>query len=179
MKVLIINGAPQSGKDTFIDFINEEPNHGANVYAYSSIDCIKEAAKKIGWDERKDTRGRKFLSDLKDALTAYNDTPFWEVVRHGMLANENNYEFFCVCAREPAEIQKLVEYYEKACIDCHAVLIKNDKAEEDAMKNQTNHADRNYMNFVYHFIINNNSTLDVFQRNVRNFLYLLNQRKAA
>ena len=72
MKIICVNGYARSGKDTFCNFAFY---HRGLVYTYSTIDEVKKLAKKIGWDGEKDAKGRKFLSDLKDCLTEYNDLP--------------------------------------------------------------------------------------------------------
>ena len=45
-------------------------------YILSTVDFVKEIAKKCGWDGTKDLKNRKFLSDLKDLLTNWNNVPF-------------------------------------------------------------------------------------------------------
>ena len=77
MKYVIINGSGGVGKDLFC-------NHAKIVlrsmnkefFNYSTVDYVKESAMKLGWNGIKDERGRKFLSDLKAAMTEYNDIPF-------------------------------------------------------------------------------------------------------
>ena len=73
MKIIVINGSGGAGKDTFIKYCREA-NH--EIYSFSTVDYVKDIATLIGWNGKKDMRGRRFLSDLKDALSEYNDTPF-------------------------------------------------------------------------------------------------------
>lgn len=69
--VIIINGRGGSGKDAVCAA-------AAGKYAVrnvSSIDPVKEIARTCGWHGEKDEKARRFLSDLKQALIAYNDLP--------------------------------------------------------------------------------------------------------
>ena len=84
----------------------------------STIDFVKRIATQVGWNGLKEAKDRKFLSDLKDLLTEYNDVPFTVVenqIRQSyfhfnkeMKIPENRIVFFVHC-REPQEIQKFVD----------------------------------------------------------------------
>ena len=65
MKIIVINGRGGVGKDEFIKWCREANN---DIYSVSSVDYVKEIARLIGWNGEKDVKGRKFLSDLKDAF---------------------------------------------------------------------------------------------------------------
>ncbi len=73
-KLIIINGVARSGKDTFIDIFKSLNPNTINI---SSIDKVKELAREMGWDGTKDDKSRKFLSDLKDLWTDYNNNIFF------------------------------------------------------------------------------------------------------
>ena len=161
MRVLIINGAPRSGKDTFIELLSET---GAEVWPYSSIDWVKSKAELLGWDGNKDAVGRKFLSDIKDACTEYRDIPFQQVIKKLNRALQMSIDYFCVNIREPSEIKKLVSYCDGVNIPCYTIRIQNTKAEEAATGLDYT-GDSQYMDFDYDFTIPNNSTIGHF-RNV-------------
>ena len=46
---------------------------------FSTVDKIKEIARDFGWDGEKTPKARKFLSDLKDVFTDWNDLPVRDV----------------------------------------------------------------------------------------------------
>ena len=69
--VFIIGGKGGSGKDAFCDAASVT----WKVRNRSSITPIKEMAARIGWDGKKDERGRLLLVRLKEAMTDYNDLP--------------------------------------------------------------------------------------------------------
>ena len=70
MKIILVNGAPGVGKTTFENFCLESRSP---IYILSTIDPIKKIASYVGWDNKKTSKNRKFLSDLKDLMTEYND----------------------------------------------------------------------------------------------------------
>lgn len=72
--IFIINGSGGVGKDTFCNLVDEVSN--GQVYSYSSVNLVKKVAEMCGWNGAKEEHDRKFLSDLKDLLTKYNDAPF-------------------------------------------------------------------------------------------------------
>ena len=86
IKVVVVNGRPESGKTTFEEKCKElvnasstfwlDENKRMMVDVISTVDFIKQIAIECGWDGVKTPRNRKFLSDLKDLLTEWNDVPF-------------------------------------------------------------------------------------------------------
>ena len=78
MKIICINGYPQSGKDTFVNFCY---SFGSIIQSYSTVDFVKKIAKECGWNGVKDLKSRKFLSDLKDILTEWDDIPVRDIKR--------------------------------------------------------------------------------------------------
>jgi len=163
-KVLIINGAPRSGKDTFIDCMQEI----TDTVRYSSIDWVKEKAKLLGWDGKKNAKGRRFLSDIKNATTEYNNTPFKEIIKQFDCYPSAQFKFICVNIREPSEIKKLVSYCKNKNIECFTIRIVNDEAEKKA-KAFSNTGDNGYMNYNYNYKLENNYTLNSFKRSVFDF----------
>ena len=70
--IIIVNGCGGVGKDEFVKALDEL----ITVFSYSTIDTYKKIAKEsFDWDEVKDEKGRKLLSDLKLAGINYNDAP--------------------------------------------------------------------------------------------------------
>lgn len=155
VKVIVINGAGTSGKDTFIDLFTEvvkEVSDKSSVYRFSSVDEVKYHASCMGWDGVKDDKGRRFLSDIKDAMTLYNDAPYNYMARQvkGVESlGEDAFIFFHV--REPSEIKKMVDRL-------HAVtlLIERPTVKEESF---TNHADKNVKDYEYDYQVCNDGTL--------------------
>ena len=177
MIVLIINGAPRAGKDTFIELVAEVI--GEPVAVYSSIDWVKEQAKIMGWDGVKDTKGRAFCSEIKDACTKYNDRPFTEIMKmyeKAIIPPYNRMPYFCTNIREPAEITKLEDHCAERSISCYSIWIRNHTAEKNA-ETLTNSGDTQYMNHSYSFQVPNHTTLDDFKNGVEILLSIITQRE--
>jgi len=109
-KIIVINGSPQSGKDTFIDSLREL--NLIKVFNLSSVDKIKDSAKFLGWSGFKDDQSRKFLSDLKQLSINFNNGPINYLVDEitKIIDNYSNAFIFCHI-REEGEINKLQAYF--------------------------------------------------------------------
>ena len=147
-KVFILNGVGKSGKDTFSSFLrNYIP-----TYKYSIVDLPKEAAKVLGWDGGKTERDRKFLSDIVDLATEYNDSPYNDVVSLvEAFDNELSEEVLIIDMRDPKDIARAVTDFE-----AETILVKN----PSVRKIESNHADANVENYEYDYIIENDGTLE-------------------
>lgn len=148
-KVVIINGVGGSGKDTFVKYLSKYmPTHH-----YSIVNLSKEVATLLGWDGGKTEKDRKFLSDIMDISTEYNDAPFQDVVslvadfKNGKL----NADVLVIDMRDPKDIARAVEIF-----GATTVLIRNPRAESI----ETNHADRDVEDFKYDYVIDNDGTFE-------------------
>lgn len=163
-KIIVINGAPGSGKTTFERICKERLGEDKCII-YSTIEPVKELAYTCGWSGEKTPEARKFLSDFKDLLSAspWGNMPFqWAKAKiqyeeDFYLENHDSTDelVFFIDVREPLEIQKL-----KDELDAFTILIHNVEAEERAA---SNHADANVLDFSYDLVIDNNESLDEFE----------------
>lgn len=168
MKVIVVNGAPCSGKDTFVNFcLKKMGNFGRLV---SSVDFVKYIAKKCGWNGEKTLKNRKFLSDLKDLLTEWDDVPYKKIYEEIVLFKNELEEYdiddscsavFVMC-REPKEIQKIVDR-----LNAIAIYITRVEAENQVV---SNHADANVKEFNYNEYIDNNGTLEELEEKANDFI---------
>ena len=173
MKYFIVNGKPCSGKDTFVNFCLEEL--GAFGKLISTVDFVKKIATKCGWDGTKDSKNRKFLSDLKDLLTNWGDVPYTKTLQEIKLFYydleyydvENSGVVF-IMSREPEEISR----FEKE-LGAKSILIRRNAVE---FNEQSNHADSEVLNHKYHYIIDNNDTLEELKIKAKEFCnYIKNE----
>lgn len=168
MKVFIINGSGCSGKDTFVDQLEQL----TSVYRHSTIDTIKNIAESyFGWDGEKDAKGRKLLSDLKIASIEYNDMPHNEMkISIDYAEQSGQYDIFTCMIRDIPEIEKAVndpDLRDKII----TILITSDRT-----KNNTygNIADDNVLNYVYDYYLDNSGTIDDLKESAKLLLIDLN-----
>ena len=130
-KVVIINGKPQSGKDTFCKYAQGycDDDESANTLIISSVDPLKEMLTQLGWDGTKTDKIRDMLMDMKQLWVQNQDGPtmflFNNILEfHKACTGEDNIVF--VHIREPEEIKKLVNAltgYESMGIDVISLLV--------------------------------------------------------
>jgi len=167
--ILIINGKPGSGKDTFISEIenNVSKIKGYRCIHISTIDYIKQiAAECFEWNRVKDEKGRKFLSELKRISSEYNLMPFRRTTHiiNSYIQQYKDLNFvFLIQSREPEDIKRFVDYYTS---NCKTILIQR-----DIKINFDNYTDLNIENYNnYDFIIENNESIEEFKEKILNFI---------
>lgn len=154
-KIIVINGMGGVGKSTFISLCHEiDPR----VIETSTVDFVKKIALQAGWDGVKDEKGRKLLSDIKDALERYDDIPN-KKINDFIQSHLDNIIF--VNAREPHNIQ-----YYKDKYNAITVLVTN----LNAKTVHGNHADENIYDYNYDIHIDNSGTLEQLKKVAKVFL---------
>lgn len=157
-QVFVINGVGRSGKGEFCKFLNKY----IPTYNYSIANLPKEAATLLGWDGGKTERDRKFLSDMVDISTEYNDAPFQDVVsivtdfKNGRLGAD----VLVIDMRDPRDIARAVETF-----GAKTIFIKNPGVEAIT----SNHADRDVENYEYDYVIHNDGTLEDLDKKAKEF----------
>ena len=148
-KIFVQNSVGGSGKDTWAGLVGKY----ISTHKYSIIDLPKEAAKILGWDGGKTEKDRKFLSDIMDLSTDYNDSPFQDVlsVVNDFKNNLIEDEVLFIDMRDPKDIARAVETF-----GAETILVRNPNVE----KIESNHADANVENYEYDYIIENDGTLE-------------------
>lgn len=158
-KVFILNGVGAVGKGTFVEFVSKH----IPTYKYSIADLSKEAATILGWDGGKTEKDRRFLSDIIDLATEYNDSPFQDVVSivTDFKSNKIETDVLFVDMRNPKDIARAVKTF-----DAETVLLRNPRVKPI----ETNHADRNVENYKYDYIIENDGTLEQLKEKAKTFV---------
>lgn len=161
-KVIIINGHGTAGKDTFIDKFAEvaEEVYGdaLPVFRFSSVDEVKKYAMLLGWDSVKDEKGRRFLSDIKDALTRYNDAPFsYMQKKYAEVSELSSHSVIFFHVREPEEIARAVKEF-----NATTVLL-----ERECATTFTNHADTGVYDYTYDYYVRNYGTISDLKATAR------------
>lgn len=173
MKVIAINGYPQSGKSTFVEFIKK---WNKPTLELSMVDLTKKVAKAAGWAGEKEPADRRFLAHLKDLLEEWRDRPYQYVynqitgtAKHYKedFVDDYFYDNFIVFvhAREAKDIDRLKEDF-----GAKALLIKRDEVDENE---QSNHADKAIDDYEYDYTITNNEGLEQLEDKARVFISLI------
>lgn len=153
-QIFIINGSGGVGKSTFCRmlflFNNKFPGISVPIKIISSVDQIKKIAEFVGWNAKfKTEKDRKFLSDLKDLCSEYNDFSFNYIATQVKLFRESYKYVLFIHIREPKEIERA-----KQAFNAKTILIKRDNVKHIT----SNKADREVFDYDYDIVINNNGS---------------------
>ena len=173
VKVVVVNGRPGVGKSEFERLCKEQcnvfhrmrgfvPGHELWIDITSTVDFVKEIAYDCGWDGTKTLENRKFLSDLKDLLTKWNDVPYKMIESRINRSPQSSDWIVFVDCRESAEIQKL-----KEGLNATTLLIRRESVEDNET---SNHADANVFNYQYDLTIENNSDIIDLEKKAKEFI---------
>lgn len=158
--VCIVNGYPESGKDTFCEFIADK--YLSTIH--STVAVPKAIFTIMGWDGVKTPEIRDGLYTLKDLYSNLFDGSFRDLVSAIHKAIGNDLVFLFVMIREPNEIARVKEWCRLSQIPCYTVFVKRD------VKGQyNNHADAEVENYDYDFIVPNDGTLEEFKTTALDF----------
>lgn len=149
--VVIINGRGGVGKDTFCNVISD----CCNVLNVSSIDPVKEIARTVGWQNGKEFKDRKFLSDMKSLLVEYNDYPTQYLLsEYKRFMEDDIYQVMFVHIREPKEIEKF-----RALIDGRCITLKITRSDIENVV-FGNSSDDNVDDYNYDYTYHNDTPLE-------------------
>lgn len=156
MKLIVINGTAESGKDEFVEFIRSE----YKALNHSTIDPVKAAMTCLGWNGIKTDRDRQMMVCLKQLWIKWgNGNSCVDWVEKMYYTNLTHDMMFIHC-REPEEIQKIVDRIKGTV----TLLISSKRG-----KVLENGADNVVENYKYDYIIFNNGTLDELRENAIEF----------
>jgi len=153
--VVLVNGFPTSGKDTFCEFA-EKKYVSEN---FSTVGTVKEIARMMGWDGEKTPRNRDMLSALKDFYVEWFDGTFNEITNLISSCQNTEVQFVFIHAREPEEIGRVKNWCRENKFRCYTVFIFR----IGVSKEHGNHADANVQDFSYDVYLNNCGTLEEFE----------------
>ena len=148
----VINGSGGAGKDTLCSLAAK---HFKTV-TVSSIDPIKKIARENGWNGEKDLKSRKFLADLKQVFSDYNDLPTVYTIDKYKEFLENDAELFFVHIREGEQIAHFVDEAKKVGIAPKTLLIRSKRCEAV----YGNASDDDVENYNYDYYYYNDTPLE-------------------
>jgi hypothetical protein len=144
--VVVVNGAPRSGKDTFCESCKRycDANELANVMVLSSVDPIKQMLYNFGWDGQKSDDIRDIIVKMKqiwinaqNGPTAFMLTNIMEFHKNHIC--EDNIVFLHI--REPEEIDKIRDIlagFNAIGIEFYTILLTREQADHSDQRDADN-----------------------------------------
>lgn len=183
-RVIIINGVPTSGKDTFVQMVADycDMDESANVFNISSVEPIKDMLIGFGWDGKKKSYDiREMIAGIKQLWVETQNGPttflFTNIYQYHMMhAGEDNIIFCHI--REPLEIQKLVDVL--SGMDIMGITVTTLLMNRIVAYSNTNVSSDdvdNINSYKYDNIVHNDGTLDQLKEMAENFVNLLLEEK--
>jgi hypothetical protein len=151
--VIVINGKAEVGKDTLCDFVI---NHYF-AEKISSITPILKIARDNGWNGTKNSKSRKFLSDLKRAFIDFNNLPNIYLVEECNRFLQSDNDILFVHIRESDQINEFLLNIKNTCVYC-TLLINNMKKKKPVFWG--NDSDDYVDNYRYSYTYYNIMTLE-------------------
>lgn len=133
IKCYLINGVGRSGKNTFIEYVEEIINKEylqIQVIDHSTVDRVKEAMELLGWNRNdKSDEARNFMSELKNLSEEFNNFPNNECVDMIKMIVEDPHNFgdyfVFFHVREAKNIKELKERIMGLC-EIKSILIERE-----------------------------------------------------
>ena len=162
-KVIIVNGYPRSGKDTFVEFLTDLSV--VDVIEHSTISFSKYIAELMGWNGIKTIHSREMLSELKAFGNKWFDKSFKDMT--SLIQYHHNQDTIIVFhIREPKEILRVVEWCERRRVEVTTVFVDGVRSEKD----QSNESDLNVESYKYDLCLYNNGTLEEYKHSIKHLL---------
>lgn len=159
--IFVINGSGGVGKDT----VCAMAARFWRVQNISSITPILDVARAAGWDGAKTPASRRFLSQLKEVCTEFNDLPFRYCMEQLANFRQGDNEILLVHIREPEEIDR---FRQAAGEGCKAVLVRRPALEQERGL-LGNRSDDGVGEYAYDGVFLNDGPLDGMPEKVRSF----------
>lgn len=168
-KIFILNGAAESGKDKFVELVNQ---YALSMHYSYVLNSKKAATEYFGWSGGKTERDRKFLADLNTLSSEYNDYPFQDVKSLAVDfagGRFENVQFLFIDAREVSAIDRMKQEFRAETIFVHR------KGVEPIT---SNHADMDVKTkYDYDYYIENDGSIEDLDKVAKEFVNYIKERK--
>lgn len=167
--VIIINGKPRVGKDTFAHIVFKLLSNEW-VVNLSTVDPVRKIMDIFRIDVTKKTPEiRRAMSDCKEFLETFDVTTDYVVNMIESVVNkiEGNPVFIVHC-REPQNIDKLKSRLTPQHYVVTVLLERN--TENVQYADADNDSDNNVANYSYDYVLHNNGNLEDFEKTVATYL---------
>jgi len=164
-QIIIYNGLPESGKDTFVNYCIEFlPKNSAENF--SIVDPFKNILALFGWGGEKTPEFRKLLCDMENIS---NDLSEFGIRNLGSRIINSPKEVFFVAIRKPDRISGFSAYMQNM-IFCKITTLLVERPGHTI--NSSVDADNKHIiyNQIYNFKIKNNGSLTELKREAKKFV---------
>lgn len=164
--VIIINGLPLSGKDTFVGFVKHAVTADGRIgfEELSSIQSVKDMLHDIGVNvTNKTDADRKLLSEIGDSLEAHSMYKTTKMIKavNKFHNNTRMHGVYFLYIREPGMIKYAEGYFKNnPTITCETLVINSVRGKS----NLTNSADSSVHKISYKHHVENNGSLGELAR---------------
>jgi hypothetical protein len=165
LKLVLINGYPGSGKDTFVELCEKF----AEIWEAHSSDPAKQALRDLGWDGEKSEKIRAVLAYLVKISYAFNKPQEYlkDIIDVAKICGK---EIVFYHVREPENLAKFKQIYPNAV----TLFIDRDIARAE----YSNASDNNVENFDYDVVIPNNGDLIELEGYAKSFMRVMKEVKS-
>jgi hypothetical protein len=155
MKIIILNGVPESGKGELARYVGG--------YRDSIINDVKGvAARNFAWDGVKDAEGRQLLCGIKETSDKYDGGLLIRKLVIRILDLDTDIKYATIDARESKDIATLMFIFKLLGYGAVSVLIRRDAAEKANTDGCA--ADMGVFNHDYDYEMSNNGSIADFHR---------------
>lgn len=174
-RVVIVNGPPRAGKDTFIAMLTEALQHcRVPVGAFSSIDPVRNMLIRAGLDvEAKTEADRLLLATVGDAVERHSNWRTMKCVEaiYAFRAQHSRQGVFFLHVREATVIKTIRETCRMTVdgVGFSTVLLNSPRAEQVT----SNAADAGVFDMVYDHVVFNNGSLERLRSTADDFAKLI------
>ena len=163
-KVVVINGYPESGKTSFVNFCYK---HSPSVVELYTSYPAKKALMALGWNGSKNAVTRKALADLKVMSNNLFDGSMRHVLNRLAKMNITEETVVFIHCREPKEIARFVKL-----LDAKTLLITR----AICNKKYNNPSDNGVESYKkYDHIISNDGSLEELEAKALGFMSMLKE----
>lgn len=176
MVVVGITGKATAGKDTFAEFLKEKvdnavPGNAARIHHFA--DSLKEIARHLGWDGKKDERGRRLLQLLGTEVgRGYNPNIWTDKVIEKINHDKMDAGFFIVAdTRFPNEVEIIKNFP-----GMDGIIVHIERPALDTTGNEYTHSSETALDGNEpDIVIQNDGTLEDFRNKANELVELISK----
>jgi len=173
--VIMLCGHAGAGKTTVAQYIEEIWQDKA-VRRIPIAESLKEIAKNMGWDGKKDEKGRRLLIELGTVGRHYDEN-LWIKQCVQKILEDNSHDIFLIDDwRFPNELYYTMRELQPRSYE--VITVRIERIWRDPTAPPDDPSECSLDNIVTHYTIDNNGTMEVLKENVRLLCGALDERNS-